>query len=102
MTTTEQSIVCIEPSCGKNFKLESGEIEFYIQRDFELPKRCRFCRSNRKNGSAPRQVNAPVAQSTDIVCSNCGKDSTVPFLPTPNSNVYCKICWIGVKNLLPA
>ncbi|TCJ00421.1 zinc-ribbon domain containing protein, partial [Cytobacillus praedii] len=35
--------------CGKLFNLTSDEVKFYKSKDFELPKRCKSCRSNRKH-----------------------------------------------------
>ena len=108
-TINERSpIVCIEPDCGRTFQLAQGEIEFYVQRDFDLPKRCQPCRASRRNSpstTSVKQVHNSVKQVhnyevSNIVCSNCGKDATVPFLPIPNKNVYCKICWEGVKNIV--
>jgi len=103
MTTNERSsIVCIEPDCVRTFSLTSGEVEFYAQRDFALPKRCKPCRNARKNGktSVPK-IAPPVQQrAADITCANCGRTATVPFRPIPNKPVYCKICWEGIKNVV--
>ena len=104
-TINEQSpIVCIESNCGRTFQLASGEVEFYVQREFELPKRCQPCRSARKNGTpttyAPPATQVHNYEINNIICSNCGRDATVPFRPLPNKNVYCKICWEGVKNIV--
>jgi len=106
MTTNERSIVCIEPDCKKTFSLTSGEIEFYVQRDFSLPKRCKPCRHARKNKNFPDgktsvpKVTVVTPSAADITCSNCGRNATVPFRPIPNKPVYCKICWEGIKNVI--
>jgi len=106
MTTSDQSsITCIEPDCGRDFYLSSGEIEFYVQRDFDLPKRCQPCRSARKAGKTALLVEKAQPPTyngdpTSITCSNCGRESTVPFRPVPNRDVYCKLCWEGVKNVV--
>lgn len=34
--------------CGKDFVLSRGEVEFYVQRDLALPRRCERCRRARK------------------------------------------------------
>lgn len=107
MTTDRSTITCVEPDCGRTFSLTPGEIDFYVQRDFDLPKRCKTCRTARKNGKAAIPKTAPkvVAPSVEpsiieITCDNCGRESTVPFRPIPNKSVYCKLCWEGIKNVV--
>ncbi len=34
--------------CSEEFTITIGEQEFYRSKDFELPKRCKACRSKRK------------------------------------------------------
>lgn len=34
--------------CGKDFVLSHGEVEFYVQRELSLPRRCERCRRARK------------------------------------------------------
>ncbi|MFZ7138458.1 MAG: CxxC-x17-CxxC domain-containing protein [archaeon] len=29
----------------------------------------------------------------DVKCTECGKDTTVPFEPTKGKPVYCKVCF---------
>lgn len=42
----EKIIVCKD--CGKEFIVTVGEQEFYIEKGFDLPKRCQSCREARK------------------------------------------------------
>ncbi|MEM2319869.1 MAG: CxxC-x17-CxxC domain-containing protein [Candidatus Bathyarchaeia archaeon] len=28
------------------------------------------------------------------VCSDCGRECEVPFVPDPNRPVYCQECWV--------
>ncbi len=30
--------------------------------------------------------------ATQVTCSDCGKETTVPFKPTPGKPVYCREC----------
>jgi len=30
---------------------------------------------------------------TKAVCSDCGQECEVPFVPTAGRPVYCKVCW---------
>jgi len=36
--------------------------------------------------------------SYSVVCSECGKDCKVPFKPTENKPVFCKVCWAKKKS----
>lgn len=37
--------------------------------------------------------NAPVRESFEITCAECGKRTTVPFKPAGNRPVYCRDCY---------
>ena len=102
MATDSTTQVCIEPDCSKKFTINSGEMDFYVQRGIELPKRCKTCRTARKNGKvATAPIPEPeIEKAVEITCDNCGSESTVPFRPIPNKPVYCKLCWEGIKNVV--
>ena len=103
MATESTPQICVEPDCSTKFTLTSGEIDFYVQRGFDLPKRCKNCRSARKNEKhipAPIPKIEPMLEAADITCDNCGRESTVHFRPIPNKPVYCKLCWEGIKNVV--
>jgi hypothetical protein len=38
--------------CGDLFELLDGEVRFYVQRDLELPRRCKPCRDARRQRAA--------------------------------------------------
>ena len=40
---------CVD--CGKNFEMTYNDHDFYIQKGFEIPKRCPACRSSRRNAN---------------------------------------------------
>tara|TARA_R110002020_G_scaffold232127_1_gene443473 strand:+ start:175 stop:531 length:357 start_codon:yes stop_codon:yes gene_type:complete len=89
---------CVE--CDNSFLLTQGEVTYYVMRGLVTPKRCRLCRAERKNSSAvdkPEVEDQPSIIS--IVCDHCGRDAEVPFQPFANRTVYCKVCWVGIKNL---
>ena len=91
--------VCIE--CNHNFELNEGEKDFYVQRDLDLPKRCKPCRVSRKqqingNSTVPNDLNTVLSE---IYCDNCGREARVPFKPQPNRKAYCRVCWNGIKNV---
>lgn len=78
--------------CNKEFLFSAGEQAFYAEKGFQhQPSRCRDCRGSRRPGvdrgmSGARQLFA-------TVCSSCGKDTQVPFKPTPGKPVYCRECY---------
>ena len=42
----DKTIICAD--CGKEFVFTAGEQEFYEQRGFTPPKRCKKCRERRE------------------------------------------------------
>jgi CxxC-x17-CxxC domain-containing protein len=92
MEFQDKVLVCRE--CNKEFLFSAGEQAFYAEKGFQNePTRCRNCRASRKgpgpvasDGGAPRQLFS-------AVCSECGKDTQVPFKPTAGKPVYCRECF---------
>ena len=112
----DKTLVCRD--CGQSFTFTAGEQEFYSSRGYTEPQRCPDCRAAKKaarasgdsyssggysggssygNGGgyssggygrerAPRQM-------TQVICSNCGKETEVPFQPTAGKPVYCQDCF---------
>ena len=114
MAFQDRTLSCRD--CGQQFVFTAGEQEFYEQRGLtNQPGRCPDCRRARKaqqgaggssgGGSyssgggysnsggyerAPRQM-------FDAVCSNCGKETQVPFQPRGDKPVYCSDCFESVR-----
>lgn len=78
--------------CGKEFLFSAGEQAFYAEKGFQhQPSRCKECRGGRRPGVQP-----PVPSDRPLfaaVCSACGKETQVPFKPTPGKPVYCRDCY---------
>ena len=86
----DQTLNCRD--CGKQFVWSAGEQEFYKQKGFEnAPTRCADCRSKKK---AEKRANR---QMTKIVCSTCGKEDEVPFIPKKGTGVLCRECFAKQK-----
>jgi CxxC-x17-CxxC domain-containing protein len=90
---TDKTMTCRD--CGREFTFTSGEQEFYQTRGLmHEPRRCPECRSARRTdgGGArgPREMH-------DVICSNCGKLTQVPFVPTGARPVYCTDCFQTVR-----
>jgi CxxC-x17-CxxC domain-containing protein len=85
----DRILKCVE--CGSEFVFTSGEQLFYSEKGFRNePKRCKRCKASRppRHGAA-----APAPTITVTVCSQCGKETTVPFKLTQGRPVYCAQCY---------
>lgn len=58
--------------------------------DYRGPRRDNN-RGNFKRFSGPREMHK-------TTCSKCGKECEVPFKPIEGRDVYCKDCYISMKN----
>ncbi|NLG33681.1 MAG: zinc-binding protein [Syntrophomonadaceae bacterium] len=89
MMFEEKTLVCQD--CGQEFIFTVGEQEFYHEKGFENePKRCRECRTNRRNN---RGANRSPREMFSAVCAECGADTQVPFRPVEGRPVYCIECF---------
>jgi len=80
--------------CGTDFVFTAGEQLFFHDKQFKNePKRCKSCKGKRVAvlGSNHGQGYAKVETRTN--CSQCGKETTVPFRPTQGRPVLCRECF---------
>jgi CxxC-x17-CxxC domain-containing protein len=94
---TDKTLTCSD--CGQQFVFSADDQEFYATRGFSEPKRCRSCRAMRRNeregsesGGMARPPR-PEREMFDVVCSNCGQPTKVPFQPRGDRPVYCRDCF---------
>ncbi len=89
MDIRDRVLKCVD--CGGEFVFTSGEQLFYQDKGFKNePKRCKPCkakRNQRQTGHGYQRVE------TSTTCSQCGKETTVPFKPTQGRPVYCRECY---------
>jgi CxxC-x17-CxxC domain-containing protein len=88
--------------CGAEFVFTAGEQMFFVDKGFKNePKRCKACKGNRAQGN---EAGPSVVQrvETKTVCSQCGKETTVPFKPTQGRPVYCRECFQQRRSVGPA
>jgi len=79
--------------CGAEFVFTAGEQQFFRDKNFKNePKRCKACKSKRQGSS-----HGAGKTETMTVCSQCGRETTVPFKPTQGRPVYCRECFQGRK-----
>ena len=90
-TFQDRSLKCAD--CGDDFIFTSGEQSFFHDKNFKNePKRCRNCKQKRQGSGGG---HGRVETSTN--CSQCGRETTVPFRPTQGRPVFCRDCFQGKK-----
>jgi CxxC-x17-CxxC domain-containing protein len=110
---SDRTLTCRD--CGRNFVFTAGEQAFYAERGYTEPQRCPECRAARKaernagggygggygdggsrggygRGGGGGYSSGP-RQMYPAVCSNCGKETEVPFQPSGDKPVYCRECF---------
>jgi CxxC-x17-CxxC domain-containing protein len=88
-----QDRILICRDCGQNFTFSAGEQEFFASRNLtNEPGRCPSCRAARRNSqsTAPRSRNVEHFETT---CADCGRPTSVPFVPRQDRPVYCSDCY---------
>jgi CxxC-x17-CxxC domain-containing protein len=94
MEFQDKMLKCID--CGADFVFTSGEQLFFHDKQFRNePKRCRTCKAKRVAtlaAAAPGHHGLSRTE-TRAVCSQCGKETTVPFRPTQGRPVLCRDCF---------
>jgi CxxC-x17-CxxC domain-containing protein len=113
---SDKTLTCRD--CGQPFVFTAGEQAFYQERGFSEPQRCPTCRARRKAERASSGYDAGgygggysgggyggggyasgggyssgPRQMYPAVCSNCGKQTEVPFQPRSDKPVYCRECF---------
>jgi CxxC-x17-CxxC domain-containing protein len=79
----DRVLKCAE--CTAEFVFTAGEQMFFADKGFKNePKRSAGTTAG--SGSIQRV-------ETKTVCSQCGKETTVPFKPTQGRPVYCRECF---------
>ena len=95
MTYQDRSLTCEE--CSESFTFSADDQSYHAEKGYtNEPKRCPTCRQARRaqryggdsygDDRGPREMHA-------VVCAECGKDTTVPFVPRGDRPVYCSDCY---------
>src|SRR2546429_5587380 len=87
----DRILKCVD--CGADFVFTAGEQHFFHDKNFKNePKRCKACKTKRQgSGSGFSKTE------TMTTCSQCGRETTVPFKPTQGRPVYCRECFLSRK-----
>ncbi|HEX7959064.1 MAG TPA: zinc-ribbon domain containing protein [Terriglobales bacterium] len=94
MEFQDKVLKCID--CGADFVFTAGEQLFFHDKQFKNePKRCKTCKTKRASGLTGTTAGISNYQKveTRTVCSQCGKETTVPFKPTQGRPVFCRECF---------
>ncbi len=85
--------------CGTEFTFTEGEQAFYLERGYRPPEYCPACRDARRATQTERQLRPTTARRSgfSVVCSSCGRTTTVPFHPDPARPVLCGDCFAERK-----
>lgn len=91
MELVDKVLKCVD--CGHDFVFTAGEQVFFQQQQFKNdPKRCKPCKAKRASGASAARPE------TRATCSQCGAQTTVPFLPTQGRPVLCRQCFQAKRN----
>ena len=98
---TDKNLVCRD--CGTSLVFTESEQSFFAQKGFtNAPSRCSSCREARKTerGDSPssgrgsyQSYGTREREMHPAVCAQCGKETTVPFVPREDRPVYCSDCY---------
>ena len=89
MEYRDRVLKCID--CGAEFVFTSGEQLFFSDKGFKNePKRCKPCKTRRSQSLSD---HGRQRVETTTTCSQCGKQTTVPFKPTQGRPVFCRECF---------
>jgi len=92
MEFQDRMLKCID--CGAEFVFTAGEQLFFHDKQFKNePKRCKPCKAKRAQQLGAGNSGTYPRVETRTVCSNCGKETTVPFKPTQGRPVLCRECF---------
>jgi CxxC-x17-CxxC domain-containing protein len=90
MKIEDVTLVCGD--CGSEFTFSAEEQEFFMEKGFQTPKRCKPCRLARKQRSS-FGTGFRERRLYSAICAECGQDAQVPFKPREDKPVYCRECY---------
>jgi CxxC-x17-CxxC domain-containing protein len=105
MEFQDKVLTCVD--CGAEFVFTAGEQLFFYDKQFKNePKRCKTCKVKRvsvlNTATAPREVHHHTRVETRATCSQCGKETTVPFRPTQGRPIFCRECFVQKRTVASA
>ena len=92
----DQQLLCSD--CGQSFAFTAEDQDFFRERGYSAPKRCKACRQAKKNVQPGGGGYRGSSQGTSVICAGCGQQTTVPFEPRGDRPVYCQNCFQARKS----
>lgn len=115
----DRTLTCAD--CAQPFTFTGAEQDFYAERGYQEPKRCKPCRESRKargpgagrpggGGRGPRGGGDRGDRSArpprdrgprplfPATCAECGVQTEVPFEPKGDRPVYCRDCFKAARD----
>lgn len=97
MSFQDKSLTCVQ--CGKSFTFSAADQEFFQTKGYtNEPKRCPSCRQTRQSERRGESRFSGQRQRYPAVCSQCGKETELPFQPREDRPVYCSECYSKIKS----
>lgn len=91
----DRSLTCRD--CRETFVFSAGEQAFFATKGLvNLPQRCPACRAVARRARASPATGGREYHA--VVCSGCGNQAMVPFLPRNDRPVYCSSCFDRVRS----
>ena len=94
-STVDKTLTCAD--CGADFIFSSSEQDFFAERGFSTPRRCKSCRNaakaSRGSGRSFGRGGGSSREMHDVTCAQCGVRTQVPFKPSGDKPVYCRDCF---------
>jgi CxxC-x17-CxxC domain-containing protein len=96
-TSGDRTLNCRE--CAHAFVWSAGEQAYYASKNLmNPPSRCPACRERARNAGGSRVPGKARARELfPVVCTRCGIQTQVPFMPRDDRPVYCSACFDLVR-----
>ncbi len=92
MEFQDRTLQCVD--CASDFIFTAGEQLFFHDKQFKNePRRCKPCKAKRASSIGAASAAGYQKVETRTNCSQCGRDTTVPFKPTQGRPVLCRQCF---------
>jgi CxxC-x17-CxxC domain-containing protein len=91
MEFEDRTVVCED--CGEEWTFSADEQQFFNDRGYQTPKRCKPCRQKRKMSRTGSSYGSRERTLHTVTCSDCGEEAQVPFKPSGDKPVYCRDCY---------
>ena len=91
MAFQDRDLSCVE--CNQTFVFTADDQQYHADKGYtNEPKRCTSCRQVRRSERDGGYNQGP-REAHPVVCAECGKETTVPFVPRGDRPVYCSDCF---------